>query len=58
MLDHPQDEHPEARETTPEGFDTITPSPGRHWFIDGGGYCMACNLPEANGRHAPRGRAA
>lgn len=27
----------------------------RHWFVDNGeGYCAACNLPEANARHAPR----
>lgn len=31
----------------------------RHWFVDGGdGYCAACALPEANGRHTKRGVAA
>lgn len=31
--------------------------PDRHWFVpdNSGHYCLACNLPERNGRHAERG---
>lgn len=29
----------------------------KHWYVDDGdGNCLACNLPEINGRHAERAR--
>ena len=39
------------------GLPAVDPQarPDRHWFVnDGAGYCRACGLPAANGRHVPR----
>jgi hypothetical protein len=35
---------------------TTEAPPERHWFVpdETGTYCLACNLPRSNGRHAPR----
>jgi hypothetical protein len=53
IVERPSDGIEQARDALfPE---TVTPPVDRHWFVDLGGYCAACNLPESNtARHSPR----